>query len=94
MRRDLADETGVEEEAADSEHHLPVDVVLHVLERLVADAHGAVSVVAGQVLEAPLLRFRRAVYPVRGLENALALLGDVAEVLEEPLHLLRVPQTF
>ena len=92
QRRDLADEAGVEEEAADGEHHLAVDVVLHVLERLVADPHRPVAVVAGQVLELALLRVGGSVDPVRGLEDALPLLGDVAQVLEEPFHLLRVAE--
>ncbi len=90
--RDLADEPGVEEQTADREDHLAVDVVLHVLERLVADADGAVPLVAGEMLEHPFLRVAVAVDPVGGLEDALVLLGDVAEVLEEPLHLLRVPE--
>ena len=42
--RHLSDEARVEEEPADTEHHLAVDVVLDVLERLVADPHGAVAV--------------------------------------------------
>ena len=90
--RDLADEAGVQEEAADREHHLAVDVVLHVLERLVADPHRSVAVVAGQVLELALLGVGGSVDPVRGLEDALPLLGDVAQVLEEPFHLLRVAE--
>ena len=36
--RHASDEARVEEEATDGEHHLAVDVVLDVLERLVPDA--------------------------------------------------------
>ena len=92
QRRDLADEARVEEQAAHREHHLPVDVVLHVLESLVADPHRAVAVVPREVLELPFRGIRGAVDPVGGLEDSLALLGDVAEVLEEPLHLLRMAE--
>ncbi len=88
----LADEARVEEEATDREHHLAVDVVLDVLERLVADAHRPVAVEPGEVRELALLCFRVAVDPVRGLEHALVLLAEVAQVLEEVLHLLRVPE--
>ena len=45
----LPDEACVEEQPRDAEHHLAVDVVLDVLERLVADSHRAVAVVAGEV---------------------------------------------
>ena len=55
-RWNLADEARVEEETADREHHLAVDVVLEVLERLIPYADGAVPVVAGQVLELTLGR--------------------------------------
>ena len=93
MTRHLADEARVEEEATDREHHLAVDVVLDVLERLVADPHRPVPVEPGEVRKLALFRFRVAVDPVGGLENALVLLGEVAEVLEEVLHLLRVAET-
>ena len=92
VARHLPHEARVEEEAADAEHHLAVHVVLDVLERLVPDAHGPVSVVAGEVLELAFRRARVAVDPVRGLEHAAALLAEVAEELEEVLHLLRVPE--
>ena len=54
LRRDLARETRVEEQPADREHHLAVDVVLHVLEGLVADPHRPVALVPREVLELPL----------------------------------------
>ena len=85
LRADLADEARVREGTADGEHHLAVDVVLDVLERLVADPDRPVAVVAGQVLELPLVSVGGAVDPVRGLEDALALLGDVAQVLERSI---------
>ena len=91
-RRHRADEAHVEEEPADREHHLAVDVVLDVLERLVADAHRLLAVVAGEVVELLLGRVRAPVEAVRRLEHALALLGEVAQVLEEALHLLRVAE--
>ena len=75
-----------------AEHHLAVDVVLDVLEGLVADPHRPVAVEAREVLELALLRVRVAVDPVCGLEHALVLLGEVAQVLEEALHLLGVPE--
>ena len=90
--RHLADEARVEEEPADAEHHLAVDVVLDVLERLVADPHRPVAVEAGEMLEHALLRLRVAVDPVGGLEHAFVLLAEVAEVLEESLHLLGVAE--
>ncbi len=89
---DLAGEARVEEEPADREHHLAVDVVLHVLERLVADPNRPVSVEPGEVLELALRSVRVAVDPVRGLEHPSTLLADVAEVLEEELHLLGVSE--
>ena len=91
-RRDLADEARVEEEAADREHHLAVDVVLDVLERLVADSHRPVPVEAREMVELALGRLRVAVDPVGGLEDAVVLLGEVAQVLEEELHLLGVAE--
>ena len=75
VSRHLADEARVEEEPADAEHHLAVDVVLDVLERLVADPHRPVAVEAGEVRELALGRLRVAVDPVRGLEHAVALLA-------------------
>ena len=92
MPRDLADEARVEEEATHRQHHLAVDVVLDVLESLVSDPHRPVPVEPGEVRELALRRFRVAVDPVGGLENALVLLGEVAQVLEEVLHLLRVTE--
>ena len=92
VSRHLADEARVEEQPGDAEHHLAVHVVLHVLERLVADPHRAVAVDAREVLEDTLLGVRVAVDPVGRLEDAAVLLGEVAEVLEEVLHLLRVPE--
>ncbi len=93
--RHLADEARVEEETADREHHLAVDVVLDVLERLVADANRPVAVVAGEVRRARAPSASRvAVDPVGRLQHAVALLAEVAEVLEEALHLLRVPESF
>ena len=91
-RRDLADEARVEEEPADREHHLAVDVVLDVLEGLVPDPHRPVAVEPREVLELAFGRLRVAVDPVRGLEHAVALLAEVAQVLEEVLHLLGVPE--
>src|SRR6185436_6499903 len=61
-------------------------------ERLVADSDGPVAVEPGEVLEDALLGVRVAVDPIRGLEHALVLLAEVAEVLEEPLHLFGVPE--
>ena len=57
----LPDEACVEEQPRDAEHHLAVDVVLDVLERLVADPHRPVAVVAGEVrrARAPSPRSRR-----------------------------------
>ena len=92
VRRDLADEARVEEEPAHGEHHLAVDVVLEVLECLVPDAHRAVSVEAGEVLDLPLRRLVTSVDPVSGLERALALVRAVSQVLEEEEHLLRVAE--
>ena len=91
--RDLPDEARVEEEATHRQHHLAVDIVLHVLEGLVPDPHRAVPVVPREVRELDLGRLRVAVDPVGGLEDATALLGEVAQVLEKVLHLLRVPET-
>jgi hypothetical protein len=88
----LADEASVEEEPADAEDHLSVDVVLDVLEGLVADSHRPVAVETGEVVEDALLGVRVAVDPVRRLQDALVQLRQVAEVLEKPLHLLRVPE--
>ena len=88
----LPDEACVEEQPRDAEHHLAVDVVLDVLERLVADSHRAVAVVAGEVRQLSLGRLRVAVDPVRRLEHPLVLLAQVPQVLEEVLHLLRVPR--
>ena len=53
VSRNLPDEARVEEQPRDAEHHLAVDVVLDVLERLVADSHRPVAVVAGEVRRAP-----------------------------------------
>ena len=75
-----------------AEHHLPVDVVLDVLEGLVSDPHRPIAVVPGQVEQLALRRLRVAVDPIRGLEHAAALLAQVAEVLEEVLHLLGVAE--
>jgi hypothetical protein len=90
--RYLPDEACVEEEPAHAEHHLAVDVVLDVLERLVADAHRPVAVVPGEMGEHELGRLRVAVDPIRGLEHTATLLAQVAEELEEVLHLLRVAE--
>ena len=76
--RHASDEARVEKEATDREHHLAVDVVLDVLERLVPDAHGPVAVEPGEVRELALCRLRVAVQPIRGLEHALVLLAEVA----------------
>ena len=72
MPRHLADEARVEEEPAHREHHLPVDVVLDVLERLVSDPHRPVSVEPGEVLEhtlsafeSPLIRYAGCSTPSR-----------------------------
>ena len=91
--RHLADEARVEEEATHREHHLAVDIVLHVLEGLVSDPHRPIPVVSREVRELELGRLRVAVDPVGGLEDATALLGEVAQVLEEVLHLLRVAES-
>jgi hypothetical protein len=93
VTRDLADEAGVQEEPADAEHHLAVDVVLDVLERLVSDANGTVALVAREVLEDALLGVGATVDPVRRLQHAAALLAEVAQVLEEQLHLLGVAES-
>ncbi len=90
--RHFPDEARVEEEATHRQHHLAVDVVLDVLEGLVPDPHRPISVESRKVCELEFGRLRVAVDPVRGLEDATALLGEVAQVLEEVLHLLRVPE--
>ena len=75
---EVAREAGVEEEAADGEDHLAVDVVLHVLEGLVADPHRLLAAVALEPRQLALGRLAAARDRVGGLQLALGVSAPVA----------------
>ena len=93
-RRQLPREARVEEETADGQDHLAVDVVLDVLERLVADPDRLLAAKPGQPRELLLRGAVAAGDRVRRLELALPLLAQVAQEDEEPLHLVVVAEPF